>query len=576
MTLAPGPVSTHLGGPLSEHVAAAAAQLARSTPYSVELVTQDVVWAAGSSRLFQDYRGDLSGRYLDAVDAALAMGLAVDRDKAAAVLAAVLGAQQPDGLFGPPALSTQVDQGSAWGHGRLLDGLLSARSWAPDRLTGTLEHATAQLAVAIAARTTAWGRWVGAAGRQKFRLDPFSVVLPLARYAAAAGSEPAADAALDAALALAEALPEDVERAHMHGYLLALRGQVEVGRLTGADHLVQDALARVEVVADRYQLPHGGVPESVSLPWDVNTEGCGIADWVMLNLRLHELTGEEALLDRAVVAAVNALLHTQRASGHFGCETLSGESGVLVSDYAPEAWWCCTFHGLRALHHLAERAVTVDDDAVRLHVPIATTRHDDDGATVVEVTGDYPYDDVVTVTAGRALRAGGLWLRVPPTASVAELRVDGEPVRADAAGGWVRLPAPPPGSRVTLRLRQHEWFSVAGTPMVPPFANTTLPAPDLSDRPVAVFRGPLLLAAGAADNDTEDVLRGRFLVHPREQPALARDDDGRELATVSGHDSFHASLRLAPLAGADRARNDRAVRAWFGGLRYERPGLHGH
>jgi hypothetical protein len=556
-------------GPLRAHLGAAAAQLAASTPYSVELVAQDVRWDPDRPRLFQDYRGDLSGRYLDAVEVAAADGHPVDGGKAEAILREVLRAQQPDGFFGPPALSLQVDQGAAWGHGRLLAGLLSARRWAAD--AAAVDAATALLAEGIGARVPHWLRWVAAAGRQKFRLDPFSAMLPLALHAETSGAKQA----LVAARTLAESLPADPERAHMHGYLLALRGQIEVARLTGADDLLREVGERAEAVAQRYLLPHGAVTESLTLPWDVNTEGCGIADWVMLNLRLHQLLDDPRHLDRAVFAAFNALLHTQRASGHFGCETLSGEDGVLVSDYAPEAWWCCTFHGLRALRHLVVHAVDADADVVRLYLPLALTARDGDGDTVLTVAGDYPYGDTVELTAGPAFRAAELHVRVPSTAGVRRLLVGGAPARAGTADGWIRLPAPAPGTTVTLELAQHEWFDVGGQAMVPPFANTTMPAPDLATARVAAFRGPLLLAASTADNPPDDVLRGRFLVHPREQRTLGRTAGGAVAATASGHDSFAAELTLAPLAGPDRSRHDRTVRTWFQGLLYARRTLHG-
>lgn len=560
-------LNVHSAGPIRAHLSAAAAQLAASTPYSVDLVIQDVRWDPGRQRLFQDYRGDLSGRYLDAVDAAVADGHSVDGSKAEAILREVLAAQQPDGFFGPPALALQVDQGAAWGHGRLLAGLLSARRWAAD--ADAVDAATALLAEGIGTRVSAWLRWVAGAGRQKFRLDPFSATLPLALHAESAGVKPA----LAAAQTLAEALPADAGRAHMHGYLLALRGQLEVARLTGAEDLLRDVQERVDVVAQRYVLPHGAVTESLTLPWDANTEGCGIADWVMLNLRLYELLDDPRHLDRAAVAAFNALLHTQRASGHFGCETLSGEDGVLVSDYAPEAWWCCTFHGLRALRHLVVHAVDADADAVRLHLPMAATVTDTDGSPVLNVAGNYPYGDTVELTVGPGFRAAELHMRVPSTAGVGQLLVGGVPVRAHAADGWIRLPAPAPGTTVIVELIQHEWFDVGGQPMVPPFANSTLPAPDLATARVAAFRGPLLLAASTADNPPDDVLRGRFVVHPREQRAFVHEA-GCVRAATSGHDSFTAELNLVPLAGSDRARHDRTVRTWFQGLLYERRTLH--
>lgn len=571
MSKVPGPAVVRPAGVLGAHLAAALEQLSRATPYSVDLVTQDVCWVTGQERIFQDYRGDLSGRYLDAMAVAHSQGLPVDREKAVEILRRVLGAQQPDGFFGPPAPALSVDHGSAWGHGRLLDGLLSAREWAPVDLLDDVGRSSVMLAEAIGARAGQWAQWVGDAGKQKFRLDPLSAILPLTRFAETADSKPA----LFAARTLAEALPADVDGAHMHGYLLALRGRLEVGRLTGSDDMIHDVRRRAETIAESYLLPHGAVLESVTLPWDVNTEACGIADWIMLNLRLHEMFDDHRYMDRATSSAFNGLLHTQRASGHFGCETLAGDDGLLVSDYAPEAWWCCTFHGIRALHHLAEHAVTIDDDVVRVHLPMELEGADAEDTSVISVTGGYPYTDHVTISSGPALQRAALHVRVPSTATLAEVVVDGAVVDDAAADGWIRLPSLPSGARVEIVLRRHEWFSIDGDVAVPPFSNSTTASPDLSAARCAVFRGPLLLAAHGTANSVEDLLRSRYLVHPHHQPRFERDDEGHAWVTATGHDTFRVRLRLAPLAGPDRTDNEHAVRTTFMGLLFSERSIHG-
>lgn len=566
-------MTVRLGGPLGAHLAAAVDQLSRSTPYSIDLIVQDVRWAAGAQRLFQDYRGDLSGRYLDAVCVAHAENLPVDRDKAEAVLREILRCQTPDGFFGPPMPAIQIDHGSAWGHGRLLDGLLAARDWAPESLHDPTHRAATALVEAICRRADDWAGWVRAAAGQKFQLDPLSAVLPLARYAEREGAKPA----LAAARTLADALPTDPGNVHMHGYLLALRGLLEIGRLDGADEVIEQVLDRVDRVAAHHLLPHGGVLESLRVPWDANTEGCGIADWVMLNLRLYAITGAARHLDRAALAAFNALLHIQRPSGHFGCETLYGNDGLLVSDYAPEAWWCCTFHGIRALRSLAEHATTLDDDAVRVDLPIDLTRLDSAGAPVLVVRGGYPYSDIVTISAGPAFpRHERLRVRVPPTATIADVMVaDRRLADASAADGWLHVDAVRPGTEVSIRLEQHDWFAVGGRAVLAPYENTTAAPPDFAEDRCALFHGPLLVAAHARDNDLEDVLRARYIVHPPDQSRLQRDDTGHITVIAIGHDTFRTTLRLRPLADHDRVRNDRPVRISFAGLLYAERTLHG-
>jgi hypothetical protein len=160
------------------------ADLDHDDPYSHELLVQDVVLRPGAERLFQDYSGDLSGRYLQATADAGQLCQPSDEVKAHRILEAVLHAQNEDGSFGRDC-GKLLDHGKAWGNGRLLAGL--------DRVCATGEQqvlartAADRLARHLVEQLPAWLRWLDddRNSAQKFCLDFYSCLLPLVERAEA-------------------------------------------------------------------------------------------------------------------------------------------------------------------------------------------------------------------------------------------------------------------------------------------------------------------------------------------------------------------------------------------------------
>ncbi|KQP56903.1 hypothetical protein [Agreia sp. Leaf283] len=554
-------------GILRERLRLATAQLGSSTPYSDDLVVQDVEHRPGAHRLFQDYRGDLSGRYLGAVAVAYRERLPVDLDKAHRILDRVIAAQNPDGSFGSPALPALArDHGAAWGHGRLLDGLLSSASWVSAERADRLGDAIDRLAGHAVASAAGWVDWLSREPSRKFLLDPLSLVRPLARFAALRGD----DRAMDAARRLVEAAPAIVDRLHLHGYLLFLRGRLEVAVARDDCSEVDAVCKQADEVAARFLLPSGSALESLSTPWDINTEGCGTADWVMLCLELAEATGLDRFRERAWLAGLNGLAHAQQASGHFGCETLVGDGPLLALDYAPEAWWCCTFHGIEALGALSRSLARVDaSGGLVVNQPLDAVVESADGDVLLEVAGGYPFGDRVELRAGAALPQGsGLRLRIPESVTVSF-----STGRLEA--GWLILDALDPNSVVVVEVSPALWFDVAGTASTPPFGNTTSGAPELGETRVTLFLGQLAYAANAHENDAEDLVRARTLVLDPSHPVLQRGDATGEYAVrVAGRNEFGTTVRLAPLVTSELARNSRMTRLGFAGIVAEHSGAH--
>ena len=531
------------GGVLDDWASRVAKQLDADTPYTESLLVQDVILDPNARRACDDYCGDLSGRYLEAAALTKSLGRPVDWAKAQRVARRVVDAQRPDGCFGPDRPAGTTDHGVAWGNGRLLTGLMAFADAADDPLRADVWQAAERLVDNLVTAMPLWLDWFADPQNQrlKFALDFLSTLDPLVEWYRRTGSR----AALLAARSAAVVVPEPDGDFHMHGYLLALRGWLELAEVDGNFVAIDTIAGYWRRVRAGWMLPHGGVLESLKIPLDINTECCGIADWIMLTLRLAELRGEPQLLDVAELSLYNALPHTQRGSGHYGCETLCADAGLLTFDYPPEAWWCCTCHGLRALYDAARAAVRTVDDALQvdLYVDSAGSDHGVD----YELHTEYPRSGEISLTVVRGL---AVRLRIPGTSRVAGLTVDGRDVPVQISGGYVLLSIPESKTTINLRLERSLWISSGAVRFLTPTANCTDETGPLHGRRGAFFHGPLLLAADAQRNELENVLRSR-----RAEIGVAGDEfalrAGKDAETFEAVGLGFASrfpLTLAPLA----------------------------
>lgn len=546
-----GPV-VKLDGLLGRRAELAARQLDSDTPYSVDLLLQDVVLDPVRRRECDDYSGDLSGRWLEAAVFARQLSFSVDESKQDAVLRGVLDAQNRDGSFGPGRGWADTDHGAVWGNGRLLMGLLAqrARVTAGHALHTRLHRAIDELTGHLITVTPLWLRWFEALENRygKFALDLFSILQPLAMIA----GETPSDGLTVAVGALAEAVPLTTDHPyHTHGYLLALRGALlwygDTGDLAGV-RAVYRAYQRVGRTA---LTPQGTTKETLALLGNVNTEGCGVADWLMLTLELHDRLGYEHLLMEAGHVAANGLPHVQAPSGHFGCETITADPGMLTADYAPEAWWCCTLHCLLAIAEFAHRAVVVRDDGVHVHFLHAIISDVTTGAgdIRVQVTGDFPWTAEAGIRVTGAPDSLRLVAHVP-----AGYRLDGDSALS-YANGTVTLPVGT--DSLDLGLEPLTWVASGTNRFEAAVPSTTDNAHPLLGKRVAVFEGALLMAADAGLNRTKDVVRARRIeLKEREGSFVSLSAaDGSWRARAYGH-LIPLDLELRPLVLSHGADNE--------------------
>lgn len=443
--------------------------------YTVEFVTADAV--PRHVRRFTEFSGDVSGRYLEA----LAVSAHERPDLQAAVNAVadvVIRHQQPDGHFGEPFAEgpiTQKHMAMLWGNGRLLVGLVEAH-----RLTrrADLLEAARRLGgffLAVAPRLNDEGVRREYSGTQVAvgyicwtqvieGLVALHEVTRDARY-------------LDLGRAIAAHSGRHPAQ-HSHGYLTSLRGMLQLHRATGDPTL----LAQVErewdeLMASGNVFVHGAVPEAFK-PIAERDEGCSEADWLRLNLALWRVTGKARYLEQAELTLFNEFAFNQFGSGDFGHRELTDEG---VAAWAARAWWCCTFHGLRAFPDLF--AAVFRGDAQGLHYELAISGRGQAGGLTVSAESRLGQDASVALRVEEAPGSPvGLSIRVPAWAERVDVTLNGKPLDGKPGDGtWQAVRAWARDDRLVVR-----------------YALRTRTVEDPQDRSrLAIFHGPWMLGVDA-------------------------------------------------------------------------------
>ena len=332
-------------------------------PFSPLFICSDVSFEM--PRIFNDFSGDISGRYIELF--ALLGQLGRPTPDLENIVRRTLGHQQPEGYFGASGFSKSVigdkETKIFWGNGRLLIGLLEyyRLTKAPDILEAARRMGEFFLDCGIHASTGSVGQAVdqdgGAAG---FATTFCSCIEGVARLYEELGDP----RFLEMARGMSDLLPENFDGFHSHGRLTALRGMLQLARGTQDAALRSRVVRQWEAIATDHVTCLGGLREHFGHSCD-RDEACSVADWVMLSLQLFEATGEARYVDAAEHGLLNHLLTNQFANGGFGhhefqLDKVAGQDFPLLSGIGrvgTEAYWCCSFHGPRALvecaRHLA-------------------------------------------------------------------------------------------------------------------------------------------------------------------------------------------------------------------------------
>ena len=298
-----------------------------------------------NTRRFTNFSGDVSGRYIGALSAAArhAGGSFPELDR---IVAKTLQLQKPDGHFGAPMSENKVtndDMAMLWGNGRMLIGLLEYHALSPHPEVLAAARRLGDFLVKQAPRLNSEDV------RREYNGEKFAVGY-ICWTSNLEGLVELYRVTRDGRyLALAREIASRTDRhpsQHSHGFLSTVRGIVQLHRVTGERAYLEQAKREWQgVIGSGNVLLHGAVPEMFA-PAVKRDEGCSEADWLRLSLELWQLTRDPECLRQAELTLFNEFAFNQFHTGDFGHHVLAADG--IAPDFA-HAWWCCTFHGLRAM-----------------------------------------------------------------------------------------------------------------------------------------------------------------------------------------------------------------------------------
>ncbi len=257
-----------LGGELgTRYTAATCNLLTRTDRYSLDSFAASAAGKPGA--LWWDWPGDQIGRWFSVLHVAEGYGWAQAAWHREAVGSVVLPCQTAEGNFGPAGSAGKTDARIPSGNAFALRGLMDAYEDTRDPRYLEAARKLARYFEAIAPK------WETA---QKGRLHEFygHCLDGLVALAGQGGDR--------WALELAERLARHAGRtAHTHHSLSLCRGLIDLAQATGK----REYLDRVEDYlgwCGEHRTVTGGLPES--MPTSEQDEGCGLADWVVVNLMM--------------------------------------------------------------------------------------------------------------------------------------------------------------------------------------------------------------------------------------------------------------------------------------------------
>lgn len=326
--------------------------------FTDDFILADVILDPDYPRRFSEFSGDISGRFLGAV--ALTSRGEKDDVQLQRLMAKLLPCQREDGRFGNEALSFEAadigpDQMALlWGNGRLLVGLMEYHERFPE------EEAVLEAAKRLGdfllkvfdecATEEVMARVRDMAANGFICFTQFNEGLELLARATKEDHYRETATRMEALLE-----PRGVQ--HTHGYLTTLRGHMLIYESTGDGDVLAAVEARFQDLEDSGSIMiNGGLLEFFKEDYD-RDEGCTEADFLRLCLQLWEATGKEAYLAWAEHCLNNIFYANQFETGDFG-HRFFNHQGYIPHPGAGRAWWCCTMHGLRALHDVVDYGIT--------------------------------------------------------------------------------------------------------------------------------------------------------------------------------------------------------------------------
>ena len=455
---------------------------------SSDFILADISLKPEFKRRFTNFSGDISGRYFDVFSAYPVAENPIDIHK---LMDEALGYQRPDGRFGNPDLAFDAEKlgnqqmALLWGNGRLLVGLMK------------YYRRYHRLDVLVAARRL--GDFIAGTADNCIRPEVverlkdndymgYICFTQLMEGLVLLSDETGDGKYLQTASRVYTLLPPPGKQ-HTHGYLNTLLGTLMLYNRTGAAEQLKFVTDRYRELVDSPEyLIFGGVPEyfgTLGSPEGARDEGCAEADFIMLSLNLWKTTGEKEYLEKAERCLINHLFANQYDTGDFGHRSLDPEMGLVNDENIARSWWCCNFHGLRALNEVKETVFTRKDNLLQLNLFLDGSYSDKEVALAAEQVGsESDRFRIVVKNASPGLR---LAIRVPSWASHMELTIGGKKIGKEQQSDYLVVDGSlKTGDRIDVAMDyQLKWVGTDKKEIAVPVSGKTK---------AALFYGPYLMS----------------------------------------------------------------------------------
>ncbi|HPP58982.1 MAG TPA: glycoside hydrolase family 127 protein [Candidatus Hydrogenedens sp.] len=325
--------------------------------FTDSFILQDVRLDPNCPRRFQEFSGDISGRFLEAISVEPRgeyYKIWADR-----IAHGIIKYQREDGRFGYPELIFTKDKvgrehmALLWGNGRLLVGLISYYQTKNEPAILDACKKMGDFFIKIfdeCSQPEVIQRLVNQGANGFICFTQWSEGLEL--LARASGDMKYRETAKKM-----EPLLQPPQKQHSHGYITTLRGDMLIWETThDTDILARNEKRFAQLVEEGWIQTNGGVAEYFDKTYP-RDEGCSEADFLRWCLQLFKATGKETYLEYAERCLFNSLLPNQFETGDFGHHTFDGW-GYISAPGPGRAWWCCTMHGLRAMHDLKQSVIS--------------------------------------------------------------------------------------------------------------------------------------------------------------------------------------------------------------------------
>ena len=275
---------------------------------------------------------------------------------------------------------------------------------------------------------------------------------------------------------------------HTHHSLSMYRGIIDLARVSGDTAYLKPVKDYLKWCREN-QTVTGGLPEA--MPASYEDEGCGLADWIVVNLMMFELTGETRYFDDAEHTLVNHFFMNQFNTGGFGHLSFSQE---IVGGKGWQGWehkygsenpGCCSLWGQWGLGKVGQFIVTEKPDTIYINLYAAAEIEIPAKYARLCMTSDFPRMSQATVKlrAEKPIRYD-LALRKPVWAESMEILVNNKKITPLEKGGYLHITKRWKGT-TEVRIRFVSGYRVIPWPVKNPIG-------------VAIFNGPLCL--GLADD----------------------------------------------------------------------------